>query len=189
MGPLSEEERDGLKPDYITDRQTVYQLEQTNIEDALQWLRTSRLKVEQVLSVSFIQRLHQEMFGQVWKWAGLYRKTEKNIGILPHLIAIETQKLVDDAHYWYDQETYGPIELAIRFKHRLVSIHCFPNGNGRHSRLMADLIVEKLYRMPYFNWGSSTLVADDVIRKTYISALKKADNGELGDLIDFANNP
>ena len=186
MGPLSEEEKEGLIPDYLTDRSTVYQLEQVNIENTLTWLRSKKLTSDVILSVDFIQSLHKRMFGDVWRWAGKYRLTDKNLGVSYPFIPMKTKALVDDARYWHENNVYPPEELAIRFKHRLVSIHCFPNGNGRHSRLMADIIMEKIYGLSYFPWGNSNLVANDEIRKRYIEALKKADAGETHDLIIFA---
>ena len=95
---------------------------------------------------------------------------------------------MDDAKFWYDNNTYSPDEMAVRFKHELVSIHCFPNGNGRHSRLMADLIMEKLYGEAFFTWGSSDLVKSNDKRRAYINAIKKADNHDIQDLISFAKS-
>jgi Fic-DOC domain mobile mystery protein B len=128
------------------------------------------------------------MYGEVWKWAGSFRNSEKNLGIKSYLIPLQLKQLLDDVIYWYQNNTFPPVELAIRFKHQLVSIHCFPNGNGRHSRLMADLIMEKLYLQPILSWGSSSLVKADDKRKNYIRAIKMADNHDLHPLIDFAKS-
>jgi Fic-DOC domain mobile mystery protein B len=128
------------------------------------------------------------MYGEVWKWAGSFRNSEKNLGIKSYLIPLQLKQLLDDVIYWYQNNTFPPVELAIRFKHQLVSIHCFPNGNGRHSRLMADLILEKLYMQPFLSWGSSNLVKADDKRKNYIRAIKMADNHDLHPLIDFAKS-
>jgi Fic-DOC domain mobile mystery protein B len=128
------------------------------------------------------------MYGDVWKWAGTFRTSEKNIGIKSYLIAIELKQLLDDALFWKEKDIYGSEELAIRFKHRLVSIHCFANGNGRHSRLIADLIMEKLYDSHFFTWGSSDLVKATEARANYIRAVRKADKNEMELLMDFAKS-
>ena len=126
------------------------------------------------------------MYGDVWKWAGSFRKSEKNIGIKSYSIAVELKKLLDDALYWLENKTYSNEEIAIRFKHRIVSIHCFPNGNGRHSRLIADLIMTKLFNKSYFTWGNSNLIKANEVRKTYIKALQEADNQNYKPLMAFA---
>ena len=128
------------------------------------------------------------MYGDVWKWAGTFRTSEKNLGIKKYLIAIELKQLLDDAIFWKENSVYNPEELAIRFKHRLVSIHCFANGNGRHSRLMADLIMEKLYSNKFFSWGSTNLVKATETRSNYIQAVRKADNNDIEPLILFAKS-
>lgn len=126
------------------------------------------------------------MYGDVWKWAGSFRKSEKNIGIQSYKIGIELKQLLGDALYWFQNNTYPKDEIAIRFKHRLVSIHCFPNENERHSRLMADLIMEKLFNESYFSWGSNNLIKANEIREKYIKSLKEADNQNYEMLIAFA---
>ena len=120
--------------------------------------------------------------------AGEFRRSEKNIGISWPLIGIELKNLLDDTKYWIANKTYPPEEIAIRFKHRLVSIHCFPNGNGRHSRMMADIIIESIFDKEVFTWHRSNMVKTDKTRKEYINALKEADNGNIEPLIEFAKN-
>lgn len=144
--PISEEEKEGLINTMVTLQRELDELEQYNIEKALQW--TIRLKISEdvLLSESFIKKLHQKMYGEVWKWAGSFRKSEKNIGVKWTQIGIELKNLLDDTLFWIKNYSYEAEEIAVRFKHRLVSIHCFPNGNGRHSRLMADLIMQKVYK-------------------------------------------
>ena len=132
--------------------------------------------------------LHAKMYGDVWTWAGNFRKSNKNIGVPYYQVATDLRLLLDDARYWHENETYPPEEIAIRFKHRIVAIHCFPNGNGRHSRLIADVIVANLYKSEVFSWGSSTLVKADDTRTNYISALRVADRGTINDLIKFARS-
>lgn len=186
--PLSEEEQEGLKIPSVTTREELDEFEQLNIEKAIQWTFGKKLTQDQLFSEKFIKELHKRMYGEVWKWAGTYRTSEKNIGIKSFLISVELKKLLDDALFWMKNNTYESDELAIRFKHRLVSIHCFANGNGRHSRLMADLIMEKLYQSKFFSWGSSNLVKASTTRINYIKAIKKADQLDIQPLIDFAKS-
>jgi Fic-DOC domain mobile mystery protein B len=141
-----------------------------------------------LLSEKFVKDLHKRMYGDVWKWAGSFRNSEKNLGIKSYLIPVHLKQLLDDTLFWYENNTFSPIEIAIRFKHELVSIHCFPNGNGRHSRLIADLIMEKLYGEPFFSWGTFNLVNVTDKRKEYIAALKMADKRQIEPLISFAKS-
>ena len=186
--PLDDDEKEGLRIPSITTREELDEFEQLNIEKAIQWTFGKKISVEQLFSEKFIKELHKRMYGEVWKWAGTFRTSEKNLGIKNYLIAIELKQLLDDAIFWKKNNTYSPAELAIRFKHRLVSIHCFANGNGRHSRLMADLIMEKLYDSNFFSWGSSNLVKATETRSNYIQAVKKADNNDIEPLISFAKS-
>lgn len=183
--PIAEEEKLGLKLPLSTQAE-LDQVEQANIEQALFWLRGKRFSAEQVLSEKFLRQLHRQMFKDVWKWAGKFRQTEKNIGVSWIMVAREVRVLCDDAFFWVEHETYAPQEIALRFKHRLVSIHCFPNGNGRHSRMMADILLENVFGLPAFTWGAARLGNPTEDRQRYIAALKKADNGEVADLLAFA---
>jgi Fic-DOC domain mobile mystery protein B len=186
--PLNEEEQNGLLIPSITTREELDEFEQLNIEKAIQWTFGKKWKAEQLFSEKFVKDLHKRMYGEVWKWAGAFRESEKNLGIKSYLIPTELKVLLDDAIFWVQNDTYSPDELAIRFKHRLVSIHCFSNGNGRHSRLMADLIMEKLFNATFFSWGSSNLVKATETRKAYIKAVKMADKQDLQPLIVFAKS-
>jgi Fic-DOC domain mobile mystery protein B len=149
--PLSEEELDGLLIPSITTREELDEFEQLNIEKAIQWTLGKKINDEKLFTEKFIKDLHKRMYGDVWQWAGSFRNSEKNLGIKSYLIPLHLKQLLDNVIYWHQNKIYPPIELAIRFKHQLVSIHCFPNGNGRHSRLMADLIMEKLYKEPFLS--------------------------------------
>ena len=188
QSPLSEQGKKGLLIDTITTQAELDEFEQKNIAKAIQWTLGKNISIGRLLSEEYLTQLHKKMYGEVWKWAGEYRTKETNIGVKSHMVEIELRKLLDDVKYWIENEVYEPIELAIRFKHKLVSIHCFPNGNGRHSRLMADLIMEKLYDAKYYSWGGSNLTKANELRKQYISALKQADNGSMKDLINFAQS-
>lgn len=148
--PINEEEKIGLKIASITTNAELNELEQQNIEQAIYWSLGKKITIQKLLSEQFIKELHKRMFEDVWKWAGQFRKTEKNIGIESWKIPTELKILLDDVHFWLNNQTFSEDEIAIRFKHRIVSIHCFPNGNGRHSRLIADLISEKIFnRKPF----------------------------------------
>jgi Fic-DOC domain mobile mystery protein B len=188
--PIDANESDGLKIKTITTQSELNEFEQLNIERALHWTLKKRFTAEQLLSEKFILSLHKKMYGDVWKWAGKFRTSEKNLGIPFPLIGIELRKLIDDTLFQINSKSFPSDEIAIRFKHRLVSIHCFPNGNGRHSRLMADLIVEKLFHTPVFTWGHSHsyLSFNDEVRTTYLAALREADRNNYQPLIEFARS-
>jgi Fic-DOC domain mobile mystery protein B len=184
--PLDEEEKEGLKIRSITTQQELDEFEQLNIEKAIEWTIHTNLKPEKILTEKFVKDLHRKMFGDVWKWGGEFRKSDKNLGIHWPQISIELKKLLDDTKYWIENNTYSPEEISIRFKHRLVAIHCFPNGNGRHSRMMADIIMESVFGEDSFSWHRSNMVKADETRKKYISTLKEADKGNIKPLIEFA---
>ena len=186
--PLDEDEKEGLLIKSIATRGELDEFEQKNIEDAIQWSLARKFKTEQILSESFIKQLHIRMYSSVWKWAGEYRKTNKNIGVDKLEITTALRSLIDDAKYWLENSVYEPDEFAIRFKHRLVSVHCFPNGNGRHSRMIADIIIEKIYQLPVFTWGGASLSVDMDIRSQYLKAIRKADKGDFDLLLKFARS-
>ncbi len=186
--PLSEEEKEGLLIKAITTHGELDEHEQLNIEEAIKWLLNSRLKKNKILTEEFIKLLHKRMFKNVWAWAGEFRKSEKNIGVKWINIRTDLKALLDDVNYWIENKTYSPDEIAIRFKHRLVNIHCFPNGNGRHSRIMADLIIENILGEALFSWNQSNMVKADETRKEYIKSIREADKGDINPLIKFAKN-
>ena len=186
--PLDEDEKEGLLIESISSRGDLDEFEQLNIEKAIEWTIKKKLKKENILTEEFIKALHIRMFGEVWAWAGNYRKSNKNIGVDRTMIGIELRKLLDDTEYWIKNNAYKPDEVAIRFKHRLVKIHCFPNGNGRHSRMMADIIIQSVFGQPVFDWRYSSMVKADATREEYIRAIKKADIGDIEPLLNFARN-
>lgn len=186
--PLDEDEKEGLLIPAIATRGELDEFEQQNIEHAIQWTLTRNFMKQKIFSESFIKDVHKRMYKDVWKWAGEFRKTNKNIGVDKWSISIELKKLLDDAIFWVENETYTPDEIAIRFKHRLVSIHCFPNGNGRHSRLIADIIIEKIFQKPVFTWGTANLTREGDARTEYIKAIKAADLGDYSLLLAFARS-
>lgn len=186
--PLDEEEKEGIKIKSITTQGELDEFEQLNIEKAVEWTIHSKFKPEKILTEKFAKDLHKRMYGDVWKWAGEFRKTEKNIGIPSTQIGLQLKNLLDDTKYWIENKSFSPEEIAIRFKHRIVSIHCFPNGNGRHSRMMADIIMESIFGNEIFSWHQSNMVKANETRKMYINALREADNGKITQLIKFAKN-
>ena len=180
------EEREGLKQSWITTRRDLNEAEQENIVKGAVWARRSRgLTVTKLLTVSFVKNLHKRMFGDVWKWAGSFRLTERNIGIEAYRIPQELAATLGDVHYWGEHTTFPPDEIALRLHHRLVAIHPFPNGNGRHARLMADLLIERLGGQP-FSWGGGKLADAGELRAQYIAALQAADNHTIEPLLAFA---
>ena len=185
--PLDPEQISGLKIKTIATQQQLNEFEQANINEALIWL-TSKRKIKNLLSEKFIIQVHQRMFGLVWNWAGQFRRKETNLGVYWTKIRVELTQLVADVNFWVEYQSYLPDEVAIRFKHRLVAIHCFPNGNGRHSRLMADLIIQHVFGSAKFNWGQSSLVEPSAQRSVYLKALKLADNGDYTELLKFARS-
>ena len=186
--PIDEDEKEGLLIPTITSRGELDEFEQKNIEEAIQWSLGRNFKPETIFTEDFIKQLHQRMYGEVWAWAGSFRKTNKNIGVDKWQIPVALKSLLDDAISWVENKTLPPAEIAINFKHRLVSIHCFPNGNGRHSRLMADILISKIYKQPEFTWGAASLVKASEERKQYIKALRAADAGNYSLLLSFAKS-
>ncbi|MDO8994233.1 MAG: mobile mystery protein B [Daejeonella sp.] len=186
--PLSEEEKEGLLLKMITTHADLDEHEQLNIEKAVQGTIKTKFRKEQILTEKFIKVLHKKMFGNVWSWAGEFRRSERNLGVKWILIATELKALHDDTNFWIDKNIYPKGEIAIRFKHRLVNIHCFSNGNGRHSRMMADIIMESIFFENPFSWSQSKMNRPDQTRKNYINALKEADRGNIRDLLDFARS-
>lgn len=184
---LTEEEREGLKIKTISTHQELDEFEQRNIEEAVKWLFNKNISLDTFLSEKFIKDVHLKMLGSVWSWAGTFRRSNKNIGRVDWtLVVTEIRKLFDDFHYWLKHQTFSEEEMAIRFSHRLVWIHPFPNGNGRHSRLMADVIMEHVFGKSPFSWGGKSIKSDQENRDEYLAALREADNGSFDRLIKFA---
>jgi Fic-DOC domain mobile mystery protein B len=186
--PLDEEEKDGLLIPTIATRGELDEFEQQNIEQAVQWTLGRSIKPEAIFTEDFIRKVHKRMYADVWAWAGEFRKTNKNMGVDKWQISSDLACLLDDAKHCLENNSYPPDEMAIRFKHRLVSIHCFPNGNGRHSRLMADFIIEKIYKLPVFSWGAANLSSEGDTRTAYLKAVKSADKGDYCLLLNFARS-
>ena len=181
--PLDPDEIDGLLLTHITTSGELDRWEQDNILHALDWLE--RAKPREIVSETFVRQLHKHMFGDVWKWAGEFRQREKNIGVPWWRISTDLRALFGDVEWWHDHKTYAADELAVRFHHRLVSIHAFHNGNGRHARLMADLLIENAFGSPRFTWGGRDLSKSSTARSRYLDALRAADQSDYAPLLEF----
>ncbi|CAN5335770.1 mobile mystery protein B [soil metagenome] len=184
--PLDDDDKEGLLIETISNRGELDEFEQQNIEKAVEWTLHRKFKQVNILTDAFIKEVHKKMYAGVWAWAGEFRKTNKNLGVDKLQIGIVLKALLDDTQYWIEHKTFEPDEIAVRFKHRIVSIHCFANGNGRHSRLMADIIIEHVFKKRVFTWGAANLVKRGDARSIYLKAVREADKGNYGTLIEFA---
>ena len=184
--PLDEDEKEGLLIPSITTRGELDEFEQLGVEKANEWLLSRKLSLDKILSEEFIKDLHKRMFADVWAWAGEFRKTDKNIGVDKFMISVEIKKLIGDCKFWIERKIFSDDEIAVRFSHRIVSIHPFANGNGRHSRLIADVLINKGFGKSYFTWGSVNLTRVGEARTKYLEALRAADKNDYKPLIEFA---
>ena len=187
--PLDPNEVDGLIPDYITTQAELNALERENILEAINWAHGRQHS--DVLNATFALDLHKRMLNRVWEWAGTQRTSDKNIGVFKEQISTELAKLFGDAQYWIENNTYSWDEIGARFHHRFVSIHVFVNGNGRHARILTDILLTSNGQEP-FSWGMKTsegaLEVEGALRQEYISALKKADQGDYDALVRFVRS-
>jgi Fic-DOC domain mobile mystery protein B len=181
---IAPEERGDLIPD-LSNQQELNEWERENILVAVRWALDSRsFSLRDPLGESYVRELHRRMFDQTWKWAGMYRATEKNIGVAPHQIREELAKLLADVRYWMSNKSYPPDEIGVRLHHKIVSIHPFPNGNGRHARLITDVMLKRGGGLA-FTWGSGDLAVTGDFRNRYITALRAADAGNIQPLLIF----
>lgn len=184
---LSPDEQADLIPNLAT-KQELNEFERANILVAYDWALAPRgIRRHDPLTEPYLRDLHRRMFDQTWKWAGIYRSTEKNIGIAHYQIRDALGALLPDARYWILHQTFPSDEIAVRFHHRLVSIHPFANGNGRHARLMADVLA-RTQEKPVFTWGGTDIVPQGDFRRRYIDALQAADKNNIVPLLEFARS-
>lgn len=139
------------------------------------------------------------MFDMTWEWAGTFRKSDKNIGCHWKQVSLKLAQLFGNTRWWIDDHSFLADEIAARFHRDLVWIQPYPNGNGRHARLMADTLLIGLSRAP-FSWGGATivqpgakfvshdLVSADEIRSRYLFALRETDRGNYKLLLEFARS-
>lgn len=183
--PLDPDEVAGLKPRHIATQGELDEWEAQNILKASRWI--ARQKKLDVLNDHFCRELHVKMFDDTWKWAGTFRKSDKNIGCDWTQIAVSLRQLLDNMAYWLEHNVFPPEEVAVRFHHRLVWLHAFPNGNGRHARLMTDCLLRQCGLAP-FSWGRGNLVIANEVRQRYIQALRAADTNDYALLLAFVRS-
>jgi len=183
--PLDPDEAEGLKPAWVATRADLNEAEQANILAALNRAKWRRITSDALLDDKSARDLHRDMFGDVWIWAGRYRTTEKSIGVDPSTIGVRVRDLMLDAKAWLSGRQPMPADqVACELHHKLVAIHPFPNGNGRHARAMTDLLLRSVGAAP-FTWGSASLDRIGDARARYIAALRAADDGDYGPLSSF----
>ena len=185
--PLDPDESTGLVPKHIANQADLNAWEQANIFQADRW--AARQTKRDLLSEGFVRDLHRQMFDKTWVWAGTFRKSNKNIGVDWTQVSVKLRDLVDNTRYQLEHEVFAPYELAVRFHHQLVWIHAFANGNGRHARLMADLLAMR-WGAGRLSWGGAngSLVSAGELRARYLTALRAADQGQYADLLAFARS-
>ncbi len=184
--PIDADEADGLLPS-LTTQSELNEWEQINITKALSKHLHRKYKPGNILDTFFLLNLHKDMFDETWKWAGKTRTTLKSIGVLTEEIRTRLRLLLDDVEYWIQKEIFSNDEICVRFHHQLVFIHIFPNGNGRHARIAADLLVKAIGEKE-FTWGNKDLSIKGKAREEYIRALKEADKNNYEPLLKFARS-
>lgn len=182
--PIDPEEMEGLLRKEVDTLAALNDAEALNIDEAQFYYSIISQSPQEIIDEPFVREAHHRMFDRVWSWAGSLRRSDKNLGVAWPEIPVAYRQLRDDTRYWIENATYPADEIAIRYKHRLVSIHLFPNGNGRHSRLMADLLAESLGERR-FDWG---IALGPAAREHYLRALRAADAGDIGPLLHFARS-
>lgn len=183
--PLDPDEKEGLIPAHIETQGQLNAWEAANILKAYDW--AFRRKRTDLLTDSFVRELHLRMFDDTWTWAGTYRKSGKNFGSLPFEIPVKVRDSLEDTSHWVEHKTFPLDVIAVRLHHRLVSVHPFPNGNGRHTRMMADLLIAN-HDQPRFTWGGGDIIEGGELRSRYIAALHAADKGDIDPLFHFARS-
>lgn len=186
--PLDDDDVDGLIPTWVATRRDLNLVEQVNIEAATRWAFGRRRvvsSVSELLTIDFTNHIHRRMFSDVWRWAGSYRRRVTNIGVEPHMITQMLRDALDDAAFWHEHQTFGATEIAVRMHHRVVAAHPYPNGNGRHSRFLADLYL-RVSDLPRLTWGGAEPADERDLRASYIAALREADVGRYAPLVEFA---
>ena len=183
--PIDDDEKQALIPSLNT-LEELNVWEHENIIEARKWALNPRVIGRyDVFDVNFLLKLHEKMLDKTWKWAGQLRTSGKNIGCDPYQIRTELKTLCDDANYWIEHQTYSVEQLALVFHHRLVKIHLFPNGNGRHARLVSDCIIKKYAPAKKIDWQGKNFRSSEELRKNYILSLRKADSGSYLELFDL----
>jgi Fic-DOC domain mobile mystery protein B len=187
--PIRPEEANQLIP-RISTLGELNEYETLNILRAREWAFDSRImKSTDPLEEPYVRELHHRMFDSVWKWAGTYRQTERNIGCYPREI-VRIAQLLANTRYWIENKTFSTDEALLRFHYQLTRIHPFANGNGRHARMIADVAAVR-YGREEFTWGArKDLVAEGDARTWYLAALRTLDAHEnhMKLLLEFARS-
>jgi Fic-DOC domain mobile mystery protein B len=184
--PLDPDEAAGLIPKHIATQAELNEWEFVNIAGGQRWAKRN-VKRRELLEETFVRELHRRMFDDTWRWAGTYRNSDKNIGVPWQQVGMRVHQLLENTRFQIEHQTFPVDELAVRFHRDLVWIHPFPNGNGRHARMMADILVMRL-GAARFTWGQADLVGGEDARAAYIAALKVADQGDFVPLLAFARS-
>ena len=184
--PLDADEAAQLIPKHLTTQADLDEWEQTNILQAVQW--ADRQRTTEVLSENFCRELHRRMFDRTWRWAGQFRHSDKNIGCPWEQLPMRLRQLLDNTAFQISGTTSPLEEAATRFHHQLVLVHAFPNGNGRHARLMTDCLLRQHGAMPFTWGGEQDLGSAGESRHRYIGALRAADAGDLAPLFSFVQS-
>ncbi len=172
-----------LKVKGISNRAQLSVVEAENIRKVIvKYLSKRPTRKMAPFDLSWFKRLHKQMFGDVWRWAGRIRREDLNIGVRWSLIETSLQELADDLAYW-ERDGTNVLERATRLHYRAVFIHPFQNGNGRWARMLANILLKR-------NDGSVTEWPDpelgdaaSSIRGEYLTALQAADHGEIEPLM------
>ena len=184
--PLDPDEMAGLIPGHIASQAELNEWEELNIQRATAW--AARQHKADLHDDAFVRELHRRMLDRTYRWAGRYRQSDKNIGVPWERVAGHVRDLLADVRYWIEHSTFGPDEIAVRLHHRLVWIHPFSNGNGRHARLMGDLQIQRLGAARFTWGGGASLVSTNEMRATYLAALRAADANDIARLLLFARS-
>ena len=182
--PIDPDEALDLIPKHISTQADLNAWEEMNIVEGANWV--ARQKIIQGLDEGLVREMHSRMFNKTWLWAGTFRKSAKSIGIDWTQIAVALKNLLDNTAYQIENQAVPIDEIVVRFHHQLLLIHAFPNGNGRHARLIADALIVNLGGKR-FSWGGNTSIATlGLTRQNYLSALRAADKGDITPLMLFA---
>lgn len=184
--PLSPDDMLGLKHKHVDTREQLNELEAANILQGQIWASTlKKPTLDSIFDRAFVTNLHKALFGDVWEWAGIFRQRQLNIGIDPKNIPVDLHNFLEDAKCWVEFKHYDNLELSARIQHRLVQIHPFVNGNGRHSRIFTDIVRVYLLGEKPMKWAYAKLEDLTEERSSYITGLRKADEGDFSVFIKY----
>lgn len=184
--PLSPDDLLGLKLPHVQTRAQLNEIEAANILQGQNWVSSLKvLTLDDIFSRDFVIALHENLFGDIWQWAGTFRLRELNIGVEPKNIPIDLHNFLEDAKCWLEFKHFSDIELSARIQHKLVQIHPFVNGNGRHARIFTDIVRVFLLNKKPLRWAKAKLEDMTTERAAYIAGLRKADGGDFSEMVDY----